>query len=284
MTRRGVLSVVSFLFDPLGFAAPVVLKAKLILQNLCRLGLGWDEPIPDRPADAWKKWITELPQILCLQMNRFFLDTSSLKSVQVHFFADASKGAYAGVVAYIRVHNICGKVSCNFLIGKARLAPIKSMSIPRLELEAATLAVKLNKMMLSELNEPNWDTFFWKDWMTVLFKIHNSAKKLPTFVAKRLAKIDDLSEPTQWRYVNSDLNPADDATRGPAASKLKQSSCWINGPDFSKCSEDKWLVTPCKLPSLPKEFSVLKGQVNSVLTTELKTTDYLADRFLRYLS
>ena len=119
LTQRGVLSIVGSLFDPLRFAAPVVLKAKLILQNLCHLGLGWDEP--DRPADAWKKWITELPQISCLQINQCFLDTSSLKSVQVHFFADASEGAY-GVVTYIRVHNICGKVSCNFLIGKARLA------------------------------------------------------------------------------------------------------------------------------------------------------------------
>ena len=69
------------------------------------------------------------------------------------------------------------------------------MSIPRLELEAATLAVKLNKMMLSELNEPNWDTFFWTDSMTVLFMIQNSAKRFPTFVANHLAKIDDLSEP-----------------------------------------------------------------------------------------
>ena len=105
LTRRGVLSVVSSLFDPLGFAAPVVLKAKLVLQNLCRLGLDWNEPIPDRPADTWKK----LPQISCLQINRCFLDTSFSKIVQVHFFADASEGVY-GVVAYIRVHNICGKV------------------------------------------------------------------------------------------------------------------------------------------------------------------------------
>ena len=126
----------------------------------------------------------------------------------MHLLADASEGAY-GVVAYIRVHNICGKVSFNFSIGKARLAPIKSTSIPRLELEAATLAVKLNKMMLLELNKPNWDTYFWTDSMTVLFMIHNSAKRFPTFVANRLAKIDDLSEPTQWRYVNSDLNPAE---------------------------------------------------------------------------
>ena len=153
-----------------------------------------------------------------------------------------------------------------------------------MELEAATLAVKLNEMMLSELNKPNWDTFFWTDSMTVPFMIHNSAKRFPTFVANRLEKIDDLSKPTQWRYVNSDLNPADDATRGLAASELKQSSRWIIGPDFLKCSEDKWPVTPCKLPSLPKEFSVLKRQVNSVVTNGLKTIDYLTDRFLRYLS
>ena len=102
--------MVSSLFDPLGFAAPVVLKAKLILQNLCRLGLGWDEPIPNRPADAWKKWITELPQISYLQINRCFLDNSSLKGVQVHFFANASEGAY-GVVAYTSSQHFCGKVS-----------------------------------------------------------------------------------------------------------------------------------------------------------------------------
>ena len=120
LTQRGVLSIVGSLFDPLRFAAPVVLKAKLILQNLCHLGLGWDELIPDRPADAWKKWITELPEISCLQINQCFRYLFFEKRASA-FFADASKGAY-GVVTYIRVHNICGKVSCNFLIGKARLA------------------------------------------------------------------------------------------------------------------------------------------------------------------
>ena len=252
--------------------APVLFKAKLILQHLCRLGLGWDEPIPNDCVDAWNTWFTELPQIRCLQINRCFLGPVSFENVQLHFFADASERAY-GVVAYLRVDYI-GKVLCNFLIGKSRLAPIKSTSIPRLELEAATLAAKLNKMMLSELNKPKWKTFLWTDSMTVLYMINNSSKRFPTFVANRLAKINELSEPSQWRYVNSSLNPADDASRGIETSKLKQNSLWINGPDFLKYSEDKWPSIPCTLPDLPQEFLILKKQVHNTAVTKILKTKF----------
>ena len=175
--------------------------------------------------------MSKLPHLRNLHIERCLFKDPSFGQVQFHFFADASQDAY-GVVAYLRVCDCRGKVNCSFLIGKARLAPIKTVSIPRLELTAATLAVKLSHVILIEFGEPNWETYYWTDSTAVLFMISNSSKRFPTFVANRLAKIDELSKPNQWRYVTSALNPADDATRGLTASNLSCDSRWIRGPEF----------------------------------------------------
>ena len=143
-----------------------------------------------------------------------------------------------------------------FVIGKSRLAFIKSVSIPRLELEDATLAVKLNVAILREVRRTDLMTTFWTDSTTVLYMIHNSSKRFPTFVANRLAKIDETSHPNQWKYVPSNLNLADDATKGVDASKLINQSRWINGPDFLTFEDNLWLVAPCSLPVIPEDFAV----------------------------
>jgi len=103
--------------------------------------------------------LTELAELSKFRIDRCFKECYSPKQVQIHFFADALQAVY-GVVAYLRMCDSSGNVKCSFLIGKARLAPMKSVSIPRLELIAACLAVKLNQMMKSQLKEPNWETFF----------------------------------------------------------------------------------------------------------------------------
>ena len=283
-TRRGILSVVSSLFDPLGFVAPAVLKAKYILQSLCREGLGWDEEIRDEQAQLWKRWLLELPQLSDLRVERCFkaFSSDSPKQVQIHFFSDSSQDAY-GVVAYLRMRYACGKINCSFLIGKARLAPIKTVSIPRLELTAACLAVKLNQMIKIQLNESNWESFFWTDSTAVLYMISNTSKRFQTFFANRLAKIDELSEPTQWKYVNSALNPADDATRGLNVSSLTANSRWISGPEFLYLPEQCWPQPPCTLPTLPEEYSILRKTVN-VVKSDVNLELQLNDRFARFSS
>ena len=163
------------------------------------------------------------------------------------------------MLAYLRICK-SSSVHIKFAIGKSRLAPIKSVSIPRLELEAATLAVKLNVAILREVRRTDLMTTFWTDSTTVFHMIHNFSKRFPTFVANRLAKIDETSNPNQWRYVPSNLNPADDATRGLDASKLINQSRWINGPYFLKFEDDLWPVATCALPVIPDEFAVLKKQ------------------------
>ena len=101
LTRRGVLSHVSAVFDPLGFAAPVILKAKLILQELCQLKLGWDEPIPEQLAIRWSKWISNLTCLSELKVDRYFSDFEDADHIELHIFYDASQDGY-GVVAYLR--------------------------------------------------------------------------------------------------------------------------------------------------------------------------------------
>ena len=228
-----------------------------MLQELCRLELGWDELIPEQLAIRWSKWISNLTCLSELKVDRYFLDFEDANQIVLHIFCDASQDGY-GVVAYLRICK-SSSVHIKFVIGKSGLAPIKSVSVPRLQLEAATLAAKLNVAILREVRRTDLMITFWTDSPTV--------------------------NPNQWRYVPSNLNPADDATRGLDASKLINQSRWINGPDFLKFEDDLWPVAPCALPVIPEEFAVLKKQVfNANAAKDLKTHEPFSERFSRYFN
>ncbi len=176
-TRRGILSIISSVYDPLGFVAPCILCAKLILQDLCRLKLDWDDKIPEEYLQRWQAWLTDLPQLENLAVERSFKPASmkETKSTQFHHFSDASQQGY-GAVSYIRVEVVSGNVKCSFLMGKSRLAPIKPVTIPRLELLAAVVSTKLDKMSRNELSLPIDQSFFWTDSTCVLRYIENKNK------------------------------------------------------------------------------------------------------------
>ncbi|XP_028395309.1 uncharacterized protein LOC114519383 [Dendronephthya gigantea] len=152
LTRRGVLSVVSWVFDLLGFATPFILQAKQILQELCRMKLDWDETIPVKLQDRWWSWLPDLdlPNLEHLGNDRCLKSyNEEVVSTQLHRFADASQDCYGAVaggsrVAYLRIKNNQGEVKCSFFMGNSRLAPIKSVTTLRVELSAAVTAVKQN--------------------------------------------------------------------------------------------------------------------------------------------
>ena len=207
----------SSLYDPLGFVAPFVLKAKLLLQDLCSQGKSWDEPIGDEELWRWQNWNAELPLLTTVNIARCYKPPDCGNcSYEMHVFCDASERAYASV-AYIRVITEEGKVYCTFLMGKTRLCPLKKLTIPRLELSSAVLAVNLGQIIKEELRLPMKRVIYWSDSTSVLRYINNESRRFRTFVANRVARIHELSDKSQWRHVDSQRNPADDGSRGLAA-------------------------------------------------------------------
>jgi len=142
-TKRGILSAVSSLYDPMGSVCPVLLEAKTILQKLWKLKLGWDNEMPEDLQCHWNKWKSELPALSQVQVPRCHLaDQTEVLDVSLHLFSDASEDGY-GMYSYLRFVHSSGAVRCSFLIGRSRCSPVRPISIPRLELEAAALSVKM---------------------------------------------------------------------------------------------------------------------------------------------
>lgn len=133
LTRRGVLSTVCSVYDPLGFAAPLILVGKRILQELCRGNMDWDDPIPDNLRPRWERWRNELHILEELEISRCFKPKGfgEVKSVELHHFFDASQNGY-GQCSYLRLVNQQDQSHVSFVMGKARVAPLKSITIPRL--------------------------------------------------------------------------------------------------------------------------------------------------------
>ena len=125
--------------------------------------------------------------------------------------------------------------------------------MPRLELTAATVAVKLHKEIKEELTLPIHEVIFWTDSTIVLHDINNSHTRFQAFVANRLATIHDLSDPSQWRYVSSDLNPAGIASRGLRPHERAKLKIWLEGPKFLLQEEDHWPAQPHHLPEISED-------------------------------
>lgn len=240
-TRRGILSVVTSVYDPLGFVAPFILPAKALLQDLCRKNLGWDDPISDDDLTRWRNWLVELPMLEKLKVNRCFkpINFEEVSSSQLHHFADASQYAY-GAVTYLRLTDTKGDIHCSFITGKSRLAPLKQLTIPRLELSAAVVATRLDKMVRKEIGIQVDQSIFWTDTTCVLGYIANEDKRFHTFVANRVAAIQEVTSPSQWKHVGTKQNPADDASRGLSAEALLKNERWLMGPGFLWKSEEAW--------------------------------------------
>ena len=162
MTKRSVLSQIAALFDPLGILSPVVVGAKILLQEIWTSGTMWDEEIPYPIAKKFETWVSGLKDLQGLEIPRcmsYFQSTGY--STQLHVFVDASKDAYAAA-AYTRCTNLhTGEVTCDLISSKTKVAPLKSISIPRLELMAAMLGLKLAMSITDVLRHKLEDVIFW---------------------------------------------------------------------------------------------------------------------------
>ena len=240
-TRRGILSATAACYDPLGLATPYLIKGRMILQELTRLRLGWDEAVPVDVGKDWDRWLIGLDHLTQYRVPRCVCPEglSAAVRVELHHFADASQKAY-GTVSYVRVISADGSIHCSLLMSRARVAPIKPITIPRLELSAAKLAVEVGVEMTSALDVEVDDVVFWTDSTTVLKYVNNETTRYHVFVANRLAAIHDGSKKEQWRYVPSKENPADQVTRGAQC----ETATWSQGPEFLWKTPENWPEHP----------------------------------------
>ncbi len=277
-TRRNILSTVCSIFDPLGMVAPVILSARRILQELCAMKLDWDEDIPEKQRQEWDRWQTGILELEGLSVERCYKrNIEGEPKIELHHFSDASSYGY-GEVSYIRLVTK-DTVECSFVFGKARVASLKPITIPRLELMGAVLSTTVSQMLARELDYDNMEQYFWCDSQVVLGYIRNTSKRFHVFVANRIQVIHERSSPAQWRHVSGSDNPADEASRGISARDLLTNSRWLKGPDF--------LYSRC-LPETQREILIedddpeIKSHVFSVKTDHRVLS--LTDRLTRFSS
>lgn len=182
--------MVSSIYDPLGFLAPLTLPAKLILQDLCRRSYGWDDPVHPTLQQHWTRWLRDLERVMPFKVERCLkpADFGISMCGQLHHFSDASERGY-GTVTYLKIWNNSNSCHISFMLGKARVAPLKQVTIPRLELTAAVPAVRVDTMLKAEIQLHLKKSCFWTDSTSVLKFIRNEDKRFHTFVTNRISII-----------------------------------------------------------------------------------------------
>ena len=229
-TRRGCLSMLHSIYDPLGFAGPLVINGKVILREITAL-YDWDDDIDPSFVCRWESWkdsVSSLQQVTVPRMY-FTKSLSQSETVELHVFCDASEQAVSAV-SYMRLPTETG-IEVSFVFGKVKLAPLHGHTMPRLELCAALLAVDVAEIVNMHLNSKFTITKFYSDSMIVLGYINNQTRRFYNYVANRVERILRTSNTSQWNYVKSTENPADLGTRGlKSAQDLYHG--WLRGPEF----------------------------------------------------
>ncbi|XP_063911968.1 uncharacterized protein LOC135128820 [Zophobas morio] len=276
VTKKHILSTVSKIFDPLGLISPVVVKAKLLLQKCWSEQLLWDQKVPHDINSAWLNLIQDLTDLDKITIARKIVP-QNVVNIQIHGFADASEKAY-GAVIYLRTTDSSGNIQVNLLTAKSRIAPMKTITIPRLELMAAVLLSELLKRVILSLDIKIDQTILWTDSTIVLHWLARPASHWQIFVGNRVAQIQSESNYDEWRHVVSTDNPADVVSRGMSPEELSKCSLWWHGP--------KWLVEqPQNWPS-PFETNFASTEIpeirKTVVTTITKTSLDLIEKFSSY--
>ena len=276
-TKRGVLRNTASIFDPLGIAAPFLIMAKILMQKLWMLQLEWDDDLKGEERLQWEMWLQELPNLRKVCIDRCLLPNGEqTEQKQVHVFCDASTNAF-GAVAYLRATSSDRTHHTSFIMSKTRVAPVKQLSIVRLELQAAVLAVRLVDALLREIPSlAQAKVTYWGDSKVVLGYINNESRRFNTFVANRVAEIHDLSKREQWRHCPGAINPADKCTRGVEASDLSEDRAWLAGLVFLGADEDQWPDQPSISDTTPGDPEV-KTEVDTYLTTVSRPESSIPD-------
>ncbi|XP_053692618.1 uncharacterized protein LOC128741066 [Sabethes cyaneus] len=254
-TKRVVMSCVMSFFDPLGLLSFFTIHGKILIQDLWRSGCDWDQKIDDECTEKGNRWIEQLPEIEKVRIPRYYFNggrSLNENSLQLHVFVDASESAY-GAAAYLRIETADGPL-CSLVMARSKVAPLKHLSIPRLELQAAVVGVRLAKTVVDMLSFEIKSRFIWTDSKTVLSWIYSDHRKYKQYVAFRIGEVLSLSNIEEWNWVPSRWNVADKLTKWEKGLKFGPSEAWYRAPTFLYEARNQWPKQSVIVPNVSEEL------------------------------
>lgn len=239
LTKRIFLSESARLFDPFGWLAPCVVKVKILFQSLWKLKLDWDSILPEKIQNEWIDLRNQLKKCETIRIPRWF-NLHENSEYSIHGFCDASKKAMAAVI-YIKVGNENDRnLHVSLVMSKTKVAPIEEISVPRLELKAATLLAELTSEVIESMHKPPQKINLWSDSKAVLAWIKGDINRWKMYVSNRIKVILKHTKAENWLYVPTKENPADIASRGVAPENLIQNDMWWHGPSWVALNDKYW--------------------------------------------
>ena len=234
VTKRIILRTLASIFDPLGLCSPVLIDAKVIFQETCRLKLDWDDIVPNDLSCTWNKWLKNLKILADYKIPRCLKLPFEVKTIELHTFCDGSEKAY-GTAIYLKFIYQNGKKSSSLIASKSRLVPKNNSTlktVPRIELASAKLAVELSHNVKSELEYKINKETYWSDSTTVLNYIQSDSARFQRYVSNKVCFIRNFTKPSDWKFVSTKENPADLISRGTTPLTLITSDLWNHGPKY----------------------------------------------------
>lgn len=256
LTKRQLVSIVAQIYDPMGWFGPTLIMPKVLAQQAWREKLAWDEPLPNKILLPLQGWIEQLPSITEHPIHRpYGLPGHTMATRELHGFSDASERGYGGVV-YLRTLYASGEVAVAIVRAKGRVAPLKELSIPRLELKGAYVLAHLLQVVSQDLDIDPSCVHAWSDSTIVLAWLKLSPARLMMYVGNRVRVIQGLLPEARWHHVPGRENPADCLSRGLKPQDLSHFTLWWHGPDWLKLDPAQWPGDPPQeaqaLPDLKK--------------------------------
>lgn len=240
LTKRRVFSAIAKVYDPNGLVAPIIVNGKILQQDIWRSGIGWDERIPFNLTEKWNQFKQNIATVDLIRIPRWLRTGPGIK-LQLHIFTDASEKAL-GASAYARVIDDAGQIHVSLITSKSKVAPVRRMTIPRLELWAALIGAELYQYVIKACEWMDIDSYFWTDSTIAICWIKRDPEQNKPFVAHKVLAIRQLCNGSVWRHVDGTQNPADLLTRGLSADILRKSDLWFHGPDWLSRPQGEWPI------------------------------------------
>ena len=277
LTKRKVLSFIMSAFDPLGLLSPILLEGKVLLRELYgKTDPGWDHPLAPSQQLAWKRWVQRLQRGPVVSFPRTTRPPGAHGAPSLVGFSDASLTATCALIYILWKVEGREEVSARLLVAKSRVTPIHGMTIPRAELQAMVILLRLTATVLKASEEKFERVTVATDSKCVLAALSKPAPSMKPYFANRVAEVWTLMAEIGEMVPQADfplfvpgiLNPSDLGTReGVKKEELGPQTVWQQGPAFLREKRESWPLSDERGGEVPSPELRSKYVESVVLTS-----------------